>query len=284
MYKYVDSRDISNAISMARTHFEGTVLVVEGITDYRLYGKFSDKKECMIMVAHSKNNALASVRESYHDRKDDRVVGIVDSDLDGLTGTKRKPPVFETDTRDLEMMLIRSKSFDEVLQEYSDGQKMQAFEKKHGTVRDAVIRASYPVGLLMFVSEVTALDLCFRDLNFEAFVNPFDLSCNIDALIDEVLYASGKPPSEAKKVKRALEKEMCKERDPWLVCRGHDAVEVLLIGLKRNFGSFNCRALESGAMAGALRLAFDICDFKGLELYKNTKEWCKSKNTVLWAE
>ncbi len=284
MYRYVDSNDISNSISMARSNFKGTVLLVEGVTDYRLYGKFSDRDECMIVVAHSKDNALTSVRKTFHERGDGLVLAIVDSDLDGMMGVARKPPVFSTDTRDLETMLIKSDSLDEVLQEYCDAEKRHRFETKHGPIRDAVVKAAYPIGLLMYLSEQNCLELCFRDLDFNAFINPYDLGCDIDIMIDEVLYSSGKPPSEAKKIKRILEKEMAKGcRDPWIVCRGHDAVEVLLIGLKKGFGSFNARQLERGSLSGVLRIAFDAHDFEKHRLYKETDRWCKGRDMALWA-
>jgi len=284
VYRYVDSNDISNSISMARAGFDGTVLLVEGVTDYRLYGKFSDKEDCMIVVAHSKDNALASVRKSYHERGDRGVMAIVDSDLDTMLGVSRKPPAFATDTRDLETMLIKSESLDEVLQEYCDPVKRHAFEAKYGKIRDAVGNAAYPIGLLMYISERDCLELSFRDLDFNAFINPIDLSCDVDMMIDEVLYSSGKPPSVAKKIRRLLDKEMSKGvKDPWVVCRGHDAVEVLLIGLRKTFGGFNAKQLEHGSLGGALRIAFDTHDFKKHRLYEDTDRWSRERGLALWA-
>ena len=42
MIDNLSASDIANEISMMRSVFKGTVLVVEGVTDSRLYSKFTD--------------------------------------------------------------------------------------------------------------------------------------------------------------------------------------------------------------------------------------------------
>ena len=52
MREYITSDDICNQISMERTVFKGTFLVVEGVTDERLFEKFIDKDQVKIIEAH----------------------------------------------------------------------------------------------------------------------------------------------------------------------------------------------------------------------------------------
>lgn len=47
--------DIANEISMSRSVFKGTYIVVEGATDVRLYGKFA-AEGTKILAACSKSN------------------------------------------------------------------------------------------------------------------------------------------------------------------------------------------------------------------------------------
>ena len=98
MREYITSDDICNQISMERTVFKGTFLVVEGVTDERLFEKFIDKDQVKIIEAHSKDNVRNSVKDMASVRKDGRVIGIVDPDLDRLRGRKVKPPLFFTGT------------------------------------------------------------------------------------------------------------------------------------------------------------------------------------------
>ena len=93
MREYITSDDICNQISMERTVFDGTFLLVEGVTDERLFEKFVDKEHVQIIEAHSKDNVRHAVKDMKSSRKDEKVIGIIDADLDRLLGRKVKPPL-----------------------------------------------------------------------------------------------------------------------------------------------------------------------------------------------
>ncbi|MEE3363445.1 MAG: DUF4435 domain-containing protein, partial [Methanomethylophilus sp.] len=112
MIDQLSSSDIANEVSMMRSAFKGTVLVVEGVSDSRLYGKFIDRENVRIIIAHSKNNVMQSVNLLRDKRKDNAVLGIIDRDMDALLGRKRSPPLFPTDKRDLESTILASPAFD----------------------------------------------------------------------------------------------------------------------------------------------------------------------------
>ena len=60
-------------------------------------------------------------------------------------------------------------------------------------------------------------------------------------------------------------------------------MDILLIGLKRNFGSFNSRYLTEGELGGALRLAFSDQDFIKTRLYADTSSWAERAGVSLWS-
>lgn len=282
MREYIAAEDIANQISMLRSVFHGPVMIVEGVTDKRLYGKFIDSEETEIIVAHSKDNVRLAVREMHLRRKDDRVLGIMDSDMDRMSGKIPKTPLFLTDERDSEMMMIRSTALDDVVWEYGEENKVENFVEKQGEVRDVLLNASYPLGLLMFVSQRNDFGLSFKDLDFSRFIDPVTLSVNVRNMVDEVLYASRDPSVSAKRIRNALEEEMEVERDPWIVCRGHDAVAVLLVAFKKIFGSYNSRSMRCGELGGALRLSFKLEDFMTTRLYADTSRWCDDRSIRIW--
>lgn len=275
--------DIANQISMLVSATGDTVLVVEGITDSRLYSKFCDRDRVRTIVGHSKDNVRRAVDECWRSRRCDSIVGIVDADLDRFVGKVRTPPVFQTDKRDLEMMLLSSPALDYVLAEYSDPDALDTFESRYGPVLEAVVSASYPIGLLMYVSQKYRLNLSFRDLDFERFINHRTLEIDLKALVDEVIYATANCHVGRSEVIKYLKNELAFVGSPLDIARGHDAVEVLLIALKNIFGSFNCKNLREGELSGSLRLAFDDDAFVGTELFKNTKDWAEKGGFVLWS-
>lgn len=282
MREYITSDDICNQISMERTVFDGTFLLVEGVTDERLFEKFVDKEHVQIIEAHSKDNVRHAVKDMKSSRKDERVIGIIDADLDRLLGRRVKPPLFHTDCRDMEMMVIRSNALDDVLDEYCEREPLMKFTESVGPVREALLSASYPIGLLMFISQTEGLNLSFKDLEFERFVNSRTLSLNVESMVDAVIFNSKNCRMGKKALLSRLSREAENLDDEWNAARGHDTVDILLLALKRNFGSFNSRNLNEGELGGALRLAFSDACFRSTELFADTDEWARTNGVELW--
>lgn len=273
--------DICNEISMERTVFDGAFMLVEGVTDSRLYGKFIDKDSVKISIAHSRDNAERVVKE-MGERGDARVLGIIDPDLDRLRGRKPRPSLFYTDCRDMEMMIVRSNALNDVMDEYGDPETVARFEERFGPVREALVTASYPIGLLMHISQQRNLGLSFKDLDFACFINPRSLGLDARRMVSEVVDNSRSPRVNKKNLLRDLSVEAESLRDPWMAARGHDTISILLVGLRNGFGGSNARGLEEGELGGALRLAFSDEDFAATDLYRDTCGWAESRGVTLW--
>lgn len=273
--------DIANEVSMMRSSHRGAIIVVEGVTDARLYGKFIDRDEVSVVIAYSKENVKRSVAELYR-RKDRRTLGIIDPDLDRLFGKSYDPPLFMTDKRDLETMILSTDALDDVLTEYSDPAALERFETEHGDVSDALARASYPIGLLMYVSSRDSLGLCFKDMDYLAFVDTKSLRTDMRKMVKEVLSLSAYNGTGRNGLIDSVNAEEEVLDDPWIAARGHDAVSILLIGFHHAFGSYNSRSMTPGQLSGALRLAFSYEDFVKTDVYKRTSEWSSEKGIALW--
>ena len=282
MREYIDSKDVANTVMMLATAFKGTIAIVEGVTDRRLYSKFFDKDHVETIIAHSKANVRNSVRTLYNDRRFGSVIGIMDADLDYLNGRPRSPPLFLTDTRDSEGLMLKSESFNDIINEYADEDKLSAFEDKYGNVRDAVLEGAYPVGLLMYISDKNGFGLSFKDLDFEAFIDRRSLRCDWRKMIDEVMRRSHAARHvSAKTIIQLMAAE--EQHDVWEVCRGHDLMEVMAIGLKYSFGGNNSRNMTEAQLSGGFRLAYDREDLESTRMYSETSEWCARKKLRLWA-
>lgn len=282
MREYLTSDDICNQLSMERTLYDGLFLVVEGVTDERLYEKFIDSGSVRIVEAHSKDNVRRTVGCMRSSRKDDMVAGIVDPDLDRLNGRKAEVPVFNTDRRDMEMMIIASNALDDVLAEYGDHDLLERFTEDFGPVREAIVTASYPIGLLMHISAKEGLGLSFKNLDFRDFIDQRTLGLDARRMIDSVMSNSSPCRMGRKALLRRLNNDARNLDDIWMAARGHDTVAILLIGLKGSFGSFNSRHLTEGELGGALRLAFSDACFRGTDLYRDSSAWAERKGIPLW--
>ncbi len=282
MRRALKPEDIANEISMLSSVDGGAILAVEGVTDSRLYGKFL-YDNVKIVVGHSKSNVRRAVDECWNNRDIKNVVGIVDADLDRIVGRKRTPPIFSTDQRDLETMLLSSPALDDILTEYADNDALEAFTEEYGPVYEAILSACYPIGLMMYVSEKYKLSLNFRDLDFKLLLDSRSLQMDEEKLLDEIVKCTAGRCIDRKELGRIYRNEACRDHDPIDYARGHDAVEVLLVGLKHNFGSFNSWNLKTGELSGALRLAFSDRYFSVTTLYKKTLNWSRKNFFRLWS-
>ena len=268
---------------MKRTMYSGSFLLVEGVTDSRLYGKFADRYECDMIPAHSKENVKMTVKEMTVRRNDKKVIGIIDSDTDRLKGISYSQPLFATDCRDSEAMMLSSPAFENIIVEYGDRDKVASFESKYGNIRDAVLLACYPLGLLMFISERNDDSLCFKDLDHTLFIEKKGLKLNENAMIGAILDNSPHFTGDLKTITAMLKKETGNDHDPWDVCRGHDMTAVLAFGLRDVFGSYNCRHIRTGELSGALRLAYDKETFHATKLFKDVSAWSTGAKTKVWS-
>ena len=283
MRQYLTVTDISNTVLMMHSAFKGILMVVEGPTDHRLYGKFTDRSEVRTVIAHSKDNVKGVVREVTGHRGLKEVMGIVDSDLDLLMGRKVSSPLFRTDTRDAESMITSSQSFKEVLWEYADQDRLAQFESRYGPVIERVEDAAYPIGLLMYVSEVENLNLSFKDLEFLDFIDRFSLKCDLNDLCRAVVRNTAAPVIQARELRILLDEYLQEKHFVDEVCRGHDLVAIMAIGLRFAFGSDNAQHLRDSALGSALRLSYDIRDFNQTQLYKDTSAWAEGIGHRLWS-
>lgn len=280
MREYLTSDDISNQISMMRTTYHGTIVVVEGVTDQRLFEKFIDKENAWLIQAHSKDKVKSTVLCMKERRKDDGIIGIVDPDLDLVNGRIAKRPIFHTDCRDMEMMLIRSNAFNDVMDEYADSNKILSNNMSVESIRNHIVEASSNIGKLMKISSDLGVCLSFKDLDFRQFIDTRAISCNTRKLIDQVVSNTLNCRISKKRLYDIFDEEP--DYNPWIISRGHDTVSIFLLVLTREVGSFNARYLKEGELSGSLRLAFSDEDFKATALYKNTESWSEQTGNPLW--
>ena len=279
MREYIDHNDVANTVMMLRSAFKGIIVLVEGNTDDRLYGKFLDPEGTETVVAQSKANVGRTLKELSR-RKEDMSLGIVDSDLDLVKKVKREPPLFLTDTRDLESMMFFSSALESLLSEYADRESLRMFTDRYGDIRARVCDSCYPVGLLMLISDREGMNLSFKNLDFSSFIDRRTLRCDVRRMVMEVIDSTMHTSVRPDFLTDLIENE--KEHDRKHICRGHDITEVLALALRYIFGSYNAKTIQANQVAGGMRLSFTSDDMRSTALYASTKEWAQARGVGLW--
>lgn len=306
MKEFRTGRDIASEILMLQSAHKGSVLLVEGDSDRRVYASFKHD-ECDIIVCDGKNNVLSAI-ESINSMKLKAVLGIVDADYDriNLTKLKKIKNILLTDTHDTETMIIKSHALDKILTEYASHHKLHRFQLLWGkNPRDIIIYNCSILGYARWFALLHKLYWRFKGVDFLDFTSTDSLKVNIPLLIAAV---AQKEPKERRSKKKKRQQQNRKGKkiplkeadldqlvselqqliqtqvDPWQVSRGHDLVIMLYIGLKYVFGSDEETQKLDGPkeLEKILRLAFDKHDFTKTNLYKDIKKWeKKQKQPVL---
>jgi Protein of unknown function (DUF4435) len=264
----------ANAIRLRRSTFSGTFLLVEGSSDRVFYERLVEKTACTLISLSGKPSsklriiAVLSILESSGFQG---VLAIVDADFDHLEVPWHSTPnLLRTDTHDLETMLLQSSALDKVLAEFSSEEKVARFGRD---VRAALLEAGMPIGYLLWISQLDALNLTFDGLVFSRFIDEKTLQIDEAKLIQEVKNKSQAFSLKNEDLQQRLTNQRNDSNDPWQVCCGHHLVEILSLGLRRAIGSAKTSDVEPNSLERNLRLAYEDTYFCNTQIYLSVRLW-----------
>ena len=267
---------IVNTARMMRTQYTGTILIVEGSTDARVYGRFVSETECRLIPATGKDKAISAL-ELLENGGLGGVLTIVDADFQRLDGIEPgSSNLLMTDSHDLETMILYSDALDNVLSEFGSAREIVKLGRP---IRDILLEGGLPIGYLRWLSSPTKdnLSLKFKELSFDKFVDEKTLCVGVDNLIRELKTNSKDPTLDDNVTKLKVITLMGEGHDPWQVCSGHDLVLILSIGLRNIFGNPRIgKTVTSDQVDGMLRLAYNYSHFCLTRLHNSIKDWEKA--------
>lgn len=276
MKSYLTAVRLVTKLQMLRSGKKGkTFVLVEGITDFRLYGKLFSQATCEVIIGESKQNVVAAM-SACQQQHIGGIIGIVDADFWHMDGKAIEvPSLFMTDAHDLESMMIASRAYDNVLLEYGDLKKLARFEERRKKeLRMILLENVARIGYLRKLSLQEHYEWGFNELDFKAFTYVSELEVQEEQLITYMLFRSKKQKDKkGEHIAATLHELMQPTDDLWQVCCGHDLMALLTIGLVHLFGNYNAKKMTSGQLEGCFRLAYQETFFKDTHLYKDLKKW-----------
>lgn len=275
MKRYLTANDIANNIRMMRTLHAGAILIVEGDIDMRFYKRFVNATNCKITPSNGKDNAIKAL--AILERSNFKgVLTIVDADFWRLDRVQPNSlHLLLTDTHDLESMILCSGALEIILSEFGSAPKIKNFGKP---IREALLESGLPIGLFRWLSSPSHdnLNLKFKGLLFEKFVDKQTLSIDVDSLIKEVKNNSQNSSLDENATKTKIITLKKAGHEPWQVCSGHDLVQILSIGLKNIFGNKRAQGITKEIVDGIVRTTYDYSFFCSTQLYSSIKDWEKA--------
>ncbi|MBN1541641.1 DUF4435 domain-containing protein, partial [candidate division KSB1 bacterium] len=244
MKELLTPHSIANTIRMKGSNFSGAFLIVEGPDDARLFKMFAVQECCKIEAAFGKHNTIESLR-LLEESGFDRAVAIVDSDFDTILGREyQSERLFTTDTHDIETLIVKSRAFDKLIAEYADDQLLRDFEAQFKkNLRQALLEPAYFIGLARYISIKYQLNLSFKGIEFDDYLDKDTLQVDQKGLIKALFANSNNQDISATDLQKKLDDLNAENHDPWMMARGHDLVDVLLKGF-RLFGYHRAQRLS----------------------------------------
>lgn len=286
---------IANAI-MQDSSFKGYYLIVEGKKDFKLYRKFINEKEVSIKPAFG-NEKVKKVLQILENRGFEKRIGIIDSDFKKILKIEENlNGLFITDDHDIEVMMIKTKALDDVLNVYCTNKSIKDFERKSGmSIRTAVLSLGKEVGYLKYANNLYDLGLVFKPeksdgkhIKYNNFVcDKTFCFLGKDKLIETVInYSRNKTQTAIDKVQvdKYFDKVNEQEIDLFQLVNGHDLSNFLYILMKKILKSNNKMLVDFNCVEDSLILAYDFTKFKETVLYSELKNWSLKQELVLFEE
>ena len=276
MKQYITASSIANAIGMKRSKHKGAFLVVEGITDKRVYGLVVESRTCEIENGHGIERAVEVIRILNGDSFSG-VLAVLDADFVHITHTRvTDDNIVYTDLHDLECLLLRSPAFERLLEEFASEERVSAYSAAHGDIASHLASIASRVGCLRLISLKDGLELKFEGLKFRKFVSFPDLAIDIAEMVRAVLNNSQKHQLDARALSRQVESEERVCHDRWQICCGHDIMEVLSIAMRKQFSGKSGGDVDVSTLECSLRLAWDPLHLEDTQLYRDILDWERS--------
>ena len=273
MREFFTDHAIANAIRLKRSSFVGAFLVVEGVTDKRVYGLVLDHERCSIEVAYGRDNLFGAIR-ILNAASFVGAFAIVDADFSNVTGEAiPEENVLQTDFHDLECMILNSPAFDRVLEELGSEIRVSSFATTTPLIARQLATNAIPLGCLRLHSLQQEMGLKFEGLTFGKFVEPSDLRIDLAKMVRNVVDNSQKHHLVQTQLVVQIEDEEQKGHDCWQISCGHDIVEILSVALRKKFSGKNSGEVAPENLERYLRLAYEAADLKETNLFQALVDW-----------
>lgn len=217
----------AEALLMRGRNRQISLVIVEGATDSRFYRRLLDAANSHILWLNGKDEAI-ELAEKFRGSRIDGVVTITDADLDRYFGRVPGRLMVWTSETDMEVMVLLSDAYLRVVPNLP---KYDTLLKN----RERLFSAALPLSALRALSQEKTWGLDFKQLIFKEFINPAAVTCDVEALCEELLRNNLQFSNSAVSLVEEVNAFVDKLQDQRLICHGHDLCRILAICTTRLF-------------------------------------------------
>jgi len=276
MRAYIDENDKKNEIRLLFKHplYKDKIIVaVEGDSDIRLFRGLLTHEKVKIESIDGKKTLIRLMQDLIGEFPE-KILAICDADFDHLCGNaqeREKCSIYVTDEHDVEIMLLKSPSLQSLINEFGVAENIQALMSG---LFESIFSAAYTIGLLRWINEQEELNLKFKGLNFNAFIDVEKLYINvdIDILLNELI-------ARSKNIKEGTTKEFIISKTEEYkncnacqlqVCSGHDLTNIIALIFRQKWASVDTN-IDHKKIESSLRIGYQKAFFSETVIFKKLK-------------
>lgn len=274
------SDEIANEIRMRSLYDSGPFILVEGSSDATFFS-YHMTVNIENIVPTFGWESMFDVIVSLSIDLQDKTIGLIDLDYRGIVQTRPKPAnVFTTDSHDLETMMFSSNVFRKVLIQKSSKQKVKAYPLESRGVKNTIIELAKFIGYLRFYSQYKGKHYSFDEMDIEKFIRRNDLYFSESKFTSHLRGNNPQNSSMPNDILKQCIAECNKVailNNPYMLCCGHDLVEIMAIGLKSLWGSYSAREISGKMLEDSFMLAYTCQMFSQTNLFRQISDWFNDK-------
>ncbi len=227
------ANEVVAEITMSRQNWTGSFFIVEGPSDSKFW-RSRKAAECQIVIANGKTSTVGAIETS--DKCDIQgIIATVDDDHDHILGVQiSRDNLIYTDFSDLEMCLFCTRAFDKILCEYGDESSVENFVRGiNMDLRTFFCKQLAKLGRLRLLNRFYNCGVDLKDMVVRRFIDHKSLDID-ESSVHKYAVAKGLARNES-----FLADMLRKLPDfaPENICRGHDLIDLLVIGFEGALGS-----------------------------------------------
>jgi len=274
------AQEIANEIHMKCVETKGPFILVEGSSDVLFFSCQMTVEIENILPAFGWERLVDAMIILQADGLVN-VLGIIDLDYRGIVASTGLPTdIFVTDSHDIETMMFGSPAFEKVLRQKSSIKKVKTYTSGGGDIKSKILDLGRRIGSLRFYSQFIEEHYSFEKLDIGKFIDRSSLDFSDLKCISHIRGISPKNsriPNDMLARALAESENIAALSDSCRLCCGHDLMEILAIGLKSIWGSYDSREISGKSIEESFRLAYSHEMFCVSNLFQQIDDWFHSR-------
>lgn len=268
---FEDPQHIADTLLFDRDQANGrTILYVEGDDDEFVYKQFICESRCKIVVQDG-DNRLENAIEIHNQENRKGYLAIKDNHFDVLLERTMPQNILTTDGHDLEVMILRSKAFELVIDVRLRGiEREERVTDFKSAIRDRLFRLGSIIGYFRLKSCCNQWKVKIKAFQF---LSHLTSDCELSFVNAVKVFSRSYPKIDISHFdEEEFEKLYSSHRHH--LCRGHDMIFILGQIFKRMTKKYLQQECNPGGdLDDRLMIAFNESHFRTTQLYKKLCSW-----------